>query len=83
MTLDCLACLHTSPFTAPDGKIDFSKRICVRMPPTPVPLPAGPNQISLQSMYPVVARGMYCGCFEPKDAAEPVVAEPEEGEKSH
>ena len=80
---DCMLCAHSVAYRGPDGKVDFSKKICVRMPPTPVALPAGPNQMMIQPLNPIVGRGMLCGCFEPKDASDEVAGPAEDGEKSH
>ena len=61
---DCMSCAHTAPFQGPDGRIDFSKRVCVEGPPTPVALPAGPGQVQLVPMQPIVGPGNRCDRHE-------------------
>lgn len=63
---DCLSCRHAKPAQAPDGRIDFNVKICVRMPPTPILLPAAPGQVQLSVMFPTVGKGVVCGEHDPR-----------------
>lgn len=62
---DCMTCAHTSSY-APTGRIDFTKRVCRGVPPTPVLMP-GPKGIAQVSLYTVVGRGDWCRLHEPRE----------------
>lgn len=74
---DCLSCRHAVPARAPDGRINFSMKICIRMPPTPVVVPAAPGSVSIQPMFPVVGKGVFCGEHDPRLIGEEKEEKPE------
>lgn len=61
---DCLSCTHAAPATDPSGKIDFSKKVCVEGPPTPIPV-SGPNGPAIMAFFPVVGKGVLCSRHAP------------------
>lgn len=64
---DCLSCRHAAPAQGPDGRIDFTQKICVRMPPTLILLPTQvPGQVQLSAMFPTVGKGVVCGEHDPR-----------------
>lgn len=62
---DCMNCSHTVPYKGPDGRLDFSRRVCVEGPGAMVALPAGPGQIQLVPMQPIVGPGNRCDRHDP------------------
>ena len=75
---NCFACTHATILTLPDGRLDFSQKMCIANPPTPLLLPAGPNQIAIKAFWPVVTKEMVCHTFALSDNA---IEEATEGAK--
>lgn len=57
--VDCLSCSFTEPVVLPGGAIDFSRKVCRRFPPTPIPVMTPQGQ-QLGIAQPTVGKGVWC-----------------------
>ena len=63
MSRDCLTCKFADTMVDQNMKIDFTRKICRKGPPTPVfvPTPSGTQQATC---FPVVQKGLWCYQWE-------------------
>lgn len=60
MTEDCLNCRSGHPSSDAEGRIDFTKKVCKRMPPVAL-MVAGPRgEPMIGAFFPTVGKGVRC-----------------------
>jgi hypothetical protein len=60
---DCLSCSWAKPVMEPGGAIDFTRKVCQRMPPVPIVV-VGPKGPQLGIAHPTVGKGVWCGEYK-------------------
>lgn len=64
----CATCA-ASRLIRPDPTAIQSQRICKRLPPVPIAMPAGAGRVQILPMHPPVADGDFCTMFIPINGA--------------
>ena len=77
---NCMRCSHAKSFALPDGRIDFSQKLCQEGPPTPTFVGMDPARGPvIQYLWPVVNERVRCDRFEDAGIVLDIGDKPEPG----